>query len=111
MGDGSAVLTSMFPVRSSVLSPRALTEQVLTGYPLPAPGHCRLISRSMNDHYQVTAGAETCYLRVSGHGWRSREAVAAELAVIADMHARGVAVAPAVPREDGALLAALAAQE
>ena len=69
--------------------------------------HCRLISRSMNDTYRVTAGAETFFLRVSGHGWRSRDAVAAELAAIADLHARGVAVAPAVPRDDGTFLTSL----
>ncbi len=100
-----------FPVRSSVLSPEALAERVLAGYALPAPRHCRLISRSMNDMYQVEAGAETYYLRVSGHGWRSRDALAAELALVADLDARGLAVAPAVPREDGTVLVSLAAPE
>jgi Ser/Thr protein kinase RdoA (MazF antagonist) len=100
-----------FPVRSSVLSPEALGEQVLPGYPLPGPGHCRLISRSMNDIYRVTAGTETFFLRVSGHGWRSQEAVEAELAAIADLHARGVAVARAMPRADGAVLTSLPAPE
>jgi Ser/Thr protein kinase RdoA (MazF antagonist) len=65
----------------------------------------------MNDMYQVTAGAETFFLRVSGHGWRSRDDVAAELALLADLHARGVAVAPAVPRQDGTVLTSLAAPE
>ena len=88
---------SMFPVRSSILSPGALVERVLPTYALPQPHHCRLISRSMNDNYKVTAGAETYYLRVSGHDWRSRDAVSAELALIADLRARGLAVAPAVP--------------
>jgi Ser/Thr protein kinase RdoA (MazF antagonist) len=100
-----------FPVRSSVLSPEALGEQVLSGYPLPGPRHCRLISRSMNDMYQVTAGTETFFLRVSGHGWRSQEAVEAELAAIADLCRRGVAVARAVPRADGAVLTSLPAPE
>lgn len=98
---GSEVRESMFPVRSSILSPRALVERVLPGYALPEPRSCRLISRSMNDIYEVAAGAETYFLRVSGQGWRSRDAVAAELALIADLYARGVAVAPAMPRDDG----------
>ena len=102
---------SMFPVRSSILSPGALVERVLPGYALPEPRSCRLISRSMNDIYEVTAGAETYFLRVSGQGWRTRDAVAAELALIADFYARGVAVAPAIPRDDGTLLASLAAPE
>jgi Ser/Thr protein kinase RdoA (MazF antagonist) len=111
MGDGSAVRTSMFPVRTSVLSPEALVEQVLPGYALPEPRHCRLISRGVNDVYQVTASAGTYYLRVSGHGWRSREAIEAELALIADLYERGLAVAPAVPREDGSFLTSLLAPE
>ena len=102
---------SMFPVRSSILSPAALVERVLPTYALPQPHHCRLISRSMNDTYEVTAGAETYYLRVSGHDWRSRDAVSAELALIANLRARGLAVAPAVPRNDGAFLSSLAAPE
>jgi Ser/Thr protein kinase RdoA (MazF antagonist) len=65
----------------------------------------------MNDTYQIVAGAETFFLRISGHGWRSRDDIAAELAVIADLHARGVAVAPAMPREDRTSLASLAAPE
>jgi len=101
----------MFPVRSSILSPGAMVERVLPKYALPEPRSCRLISRSMNDVYQVTAGAETYFLRVSGFGWRSRDATAAELALIADLYARGVAVAPAMPRDDGALLASLPAPE
>jgi Ser/Thr protein kinase RdoA (MazF antagonist) len=100
-----------FPVRSSVISPEALTERMLSGYALPEPRHSRLISRSMNDTYRVTAGAETYFLRVTGYGWRSRDAVAAELAAIADLHARGVAVAPALARDDGTLLASLPAPE
>ena len=102
---------SMFPVCSSVLSPQALIEQVVPSYALPEPRSCRLISRNMNDVYQVTAGADTYFLRISGHGWRSRDAVAAELAFVADLRTRGLAVAPAVPRDDGALLVSLAAPE
>ena len=52
----------MFPVHSSVLSAEALAEWVLPGYGLLEPCHCRLISRGMNDVYQITAGRETCYL-------------------------------------------------
>jgi Ser/Thr protein kinase RdoA (MazF antagonist) len=111
MGDGNGVQTSMFPVRTSVLAPEALVERVLPGYGLPEPRQCRLISRSMNDTYRVKAGAETYFLRVTGYGWRSRYAVAAELAAIADLHARGVAVAPAVRREDGTVLMSLPAPE
>jgi Ser/Thr protein kinase RdoA (MazF antagonist) len=70
-----------------------------------------LISRSANDTYRVTAGAETWYLRVSGHGWRTREEVAAELALVADVHGRGLNAAQAVPRLDGQLLTPLSAPE
>ena len=106
-----AVRMSMFPVRSSVLSPDALIERVLPGYALPEPHDCRLISRSMNDIYQVAAAGETYFLRISGHGWRSRDAVDAELALIADLYTRGLAVAPAVPRDDGTVLTSLTAPE
>jgi len=102
---------SKFPVCSSVLSPEALVEQVLPGYALPESLHCRLISRSMNDVYHVAAGAETFFMRVTGHGWRSREEVAAEVALIADLHLRGLAVAPVVPRADGTIPATIAAPE
>ena len=100
-----------FPVWSSVLSPNALIERVLSWYALPEPRQCRLISRSMNDTYQVTAGVNMFYLRISGHGWRTREGIEAELAFVADLVRRGLAVAPAVPRVDGQMLTLLSAPE
>jgi Ser/Thr protein kinase RdoA (MazF antagonist) len=105
------VQRSHFPVRSSVLSADALAEQVLPRYALPEPRQCRLIARGVNDTYQVTAGADTFYLRVSIHGWRTREDLDAELALVTDLRERGLSVAPVVPRTDGAVLTSLPAPE
>src|SRR3954462_15137796 len=59
--------------------------------------------------YRGSAGGPETQLPAGG-AW-SRDATAAELALIADLYARGVAVAPAMPRDDGALLASLPAPE
>src|SRR5215211_2732137 len=99
---------SKFPVCSSVLSPEALVEQVLPGYALPEPLHCRLISRGMNDVYHVAAGAETFFMRVTGHGWRSREEVAGEVAPTDYLHVRALAVSPVGTRSNGKLPARIA---
>lgn len=100
-----------FPVQSSVLSADALAERVLPHYVLPEPLQCRLIARGVNDTYQVTAGADTFYLRVSIHGWRTRGDLDAELALVRVLCARDLSVAPPVPRDDGTFLTALAAPE
>jgi len=70
-----------------------------------------LIARGVNDTYRVTAGADAFYLRVSVHGWRTRDDLDAELALVTDLRGRGLAVAPVVPRDDGELLTSLPAPE
>ena len=102
---------SQFPVQSSVLSPSGLVARVLPHYALPEPMLCRLIARGVNDTYQVTAGADTFYLRVSIHGWRTRDELEAELALVTDLRGRSLAVAPVVLRADGDMLTALLAPE
>jgi Ser/Thr protein kinase RdoA (MazF antagonist) len=102
---------SSFPVQSSLLSPEALAARLLPAYALPQPRHCRVISRSMNDTYQVTAGTDTFYLRISRHGTRTREEIVAELACLADLHHHGLSVAPPLARSDGAGLTSLLAPE
>ena len=102
---------SHFPVRSSVLSPSALVVRVLPHYALPEPMLCRLIARGANDTYQVTAAADTFYFRVSIHGWRTRDELEAELALVTDLRGRGLSVAPVVPRADIDVLTSLLAPE
>src|SRR5215212_946204 len=102
---------STFPVQSSVLSPAALAERELPHYPAREPIACRLVARSINDTYQITTSADTFYLRVSGHGWRTREDLEAELALVRVLGAHDLSVAPPVPRDDGALLTSLPAPE
>ncbi len=100
-----------FPVQSSVLSPDALVERVLPHYPVREPLACRLIARGINDTYQITTTTDTVYLRVSPHGWRTREGLEAETALVRGLFVRALAVAPPVPRDDGTFLTALAAPE
>jgi Ser/Thr protein kinase RdoA (MazF antagonist) len=99
------------PVRSSILDPDALRKMVLPAYGLPALTTCRLISRAVNDVYQVDARSDRFFLRISPHGWRSETELEAEIALIGDLRQRQVRVAVALPRQDGRFLTALAAPE
>ena len=54
-----------FPVIQSVLDAAALESAVAAHYGLAPPVRCRLISRGMNDIYQVTAGSQRFALKVA----------------------------------------------
>jgi Ser/Thr protein kinase RdoA (MazF antagonist) len=111
-GDRSVSMPSAHvPVRSSILDPDALRQMVIPAYGLPAQTTCRLISRAVNDVYQVDARSDRFFLRISPHGWRSETELEAEIALIGDLRQRQVRVAVALPRQDGRFLTALAAPE
>jgi Ser/Thr protein kinase RdoA (MazF antagonist) len=99
------------PVASSLFDETSLAEWLLAAYD-PGPSlDCRLISRSMNDTFRVTTPLATSYLRVTPHGWRTREDVATELAFIRTLDEQGVRVATPLPRRDGETISPLAAPE
>jgi Ser/Thr protein kinase RdoA (MazF antagonist) len=105
MGAAGHPKAAMFPVTDSNLRPEALIEQVLPAYRLGAIDRCRLHARGINDTYRVeTAGGETFYLRVYRHGWRGREEIDTELALLRHLGERGAPVSVPLARTDGATL-------
>ncbi len=54
-----------FPVVQSVLDPAALEKAVTALYALQGPIRCRLVSRGMNDIYQLMAGPQRFALKVA----------------------------------------------
>ncbi|HYH80880.1 MAG TPA: phosphotransferase [Longimicrobium sp.] len=98
-----------FPVTSSVLSSPAILAEVLPAYDVEATA-CRLLSRGMNDTYDVrTAGAR--YVIRAYRVGRTVPEVLYELDALLHLHARGIPVAPPVARRDGALVATVTAPE
>ena len=74
------------------------------------PLNVRLLSRSSNDLYRVSAGADTYLLRVSPHG--SREAhVRGEVDLLHDLSQAALRVPRPLPTRDGVYLWALDAPE
>jgi Ser/Thr protein kinase RdoA (MazF antagonist) len=105
------VSDQVFPTQSSVLAAEALTERVLPAYDLKPPVRCRLISRGLNDTYRVETANGSFYLRVYRHGWRTDAEMEAELALMGDLHHRGLRVSWPVPRIDGSLFGRVRAAE
>lgn len=111
-------VADLFPVQSSILDAAALGERVLRDYELPGPLRCRLLQVGDNDTYLVLApgqepgGAERRHvLRVYRHKKRTAREIGGEVDILALMSRSGIAVAPAIPRRDGAHLTELRAPE
>lgn len=90
-----------FPVVQSVLDPAALEKAVEALYALPGPIRCRLVSRGMNDFYQLTAGPQRFALKVA-RAERTDEAFMLEPAFIAHLDQAGFAVPTPVATRQGA---------
>jgi Ser/Thr protein kinase RdoA (MazF antagonist) len=98
----------MFPACDSNLQADALVRQVLTYYPIGEVARCRFHARGLNDTYKVeTSGGQAYFLRIYRAGWRSREEIEAELAVLQHLARRKVDVSIPVMRTDEELLTLL----
>ncbi|MFN8513176.1 MAG: phosphotransferase [Chloroflexia bacterium] len=99
------------PVGHSVIAPDALLDEVARSYALPRPTECALFRSWANDVYLVTTAEASYYLKVYGFGWRTRDAVAYEIDLLAHLDARGVAVALPILRHDEEAIGSLDAPE
>jgi Ser/Thr protein kinase RdoA (MazF antagonist) len=97
----------MFPVVDSNLDPDALVQRVLVHYRLGEPITCRLHARGLNDTYKVEAAGTAYFLRVYRAGWRSREEIDTELAMLRHLADCGVSVSAPLARRDGEMLTML----
>jgi Ser/Thr protein kinase RdoA (MazF antagonist) len=83
----------VMPVTYSLVSARALQEQFLPLYALPAGTTVSLLAQGMHDTYLVTAPAAKSILRIYRAGWKTFAQVEAELAVLLSLQAQGLPVA------------------
>ncbi len=98
----------MFPTRDSNLQADALVRQVLVHYPIGEITRCRFHARGLNDTYKVeTSNDKSYFLRIYRAGWRTREQIEAELAVLQHLARCNVSVSVPVIRTDDALLTLL----
>jgi Ser/Thr protein kinase RdoA (MazF antagonist) len=101
----------VFPVTYSILASEALQAEVSRAYSIEPLVDCALLRSYVNDVY-VLHGAETAYIvKVYRAGWRSWSEIAYELDVLTHLTAKGVPVAPPLPRRDGQLIGTLSAPE
>ena len=101
----------MIPVTTSVFNPDALAKWANESYQLSLPARCQVASIGVNHVYQIQAGEDLYFLRVSPIGWRSRAELEGELAFIEALHAAGVSVSRAQGRADGDAISSLDAPE
>jgi Ser/Thr protein kinase RdoA (MazF antagonist) len=98
----------MFPAADSNLCARALLEQVLPLYALGAISRCRLHHRGLNDTYKVELSrGDTYFLRIYRAGWRRRDEIETEIAVLLHLAQAKASVSAPVSRKDGQFLAPL----
>src|SRR5882762_6553436 len=98
----------MFPVTDSNLCANSPVEQVLSHYDLGAVRRCRLHHRGLNDTYKVESSEDhTYFLRIYRAGWRSREEIDTEIAILLHLAQHKVNVSTPVSRTDAQVLTPL----
>ena len=98
----------MFPATDSNLCAHALVEQVLPLYDLGAISRCHLHHRGLNDTYKVEGSqGDTNFLRIYRAGWRSRDEIETEVAILLHLAHRQASVSTPVTRKDGQALTPL----
>ena len=92
----------MFPATDSNLCARALVEQVLPLYDLGAISGCHLHHRGLNDTYKVEGNqGDTYFLRIYRAGWRSRDEIGTEIAILLHLARRQASVSTSICCKDG----------
>jgi Ser/Thr protein kinase RdoA (MazF antagonist) len=102
--------THALPVLRSLPTPDGLARLLEAAYGL-VDVRCQLIKGTIRDTYHVASRDGRYVLSVYRHGGRTPAEIAAELELLAYLHANGVAVAPAVPDRTGERLLAIRAPE
>jgi Ser/Thr protein kinase RdoA (MazF antagonist) len=98
----------MFPTTDSNLCARSLAEQVLPLYDLGEIRRCHLHHRGLNDTYKVEGGhGKVYFLRIYRAGWRSRDEIETEIAILLHLAQGKASVSAPVSRKDGQVLAPL----
>ncbi len=70
-------------------------------YDLPSPIACEAYASGLNDIFEIKADAFHAMLKVYRRGWRTREEVLDEIAVLFHLHEKGVSVALPIPSRSG----------
>jgi Ser/Thr protein kinase RdoA (MazF antagonist) len=83
------------------LSPQALESLVGSLYQLGSATRCDRLSSGLNELFRVEADGRLYALKIYRLGWRSREEVLAEIAVLHHLGRRGVRIARPIAQTDG----------
>jgi Ser/Thr protein kinase RdoA (MazF antagonist) len=100
-----------FPVSQSVLDAGALAQELARRYGWAAPVRCRLISRGMNDIYEVTGAGVHAAAKVARAGKSTDGEFGYEQAYVQHLARAGFVVPAPLPLADGALFFAVEAPE
>lgn len=99
------------PILHSTLSSEWIKQLAARNYALDEPIECTFISRGVSDTYRLTTPTGCFALKVYRTTWRTRQAIASEIAVMRHMVLSGVDVAMPVRRKDGDLITEFRAPE
>lgn len=100
-----------FPVLQSVFDADALAVEVARRYGFTTVPRCRLISRGMNDIYEVRLGPQRYALKAARAGKCTDAEYAYEQELVLHLAKAGFAVPAPMPQKDGASFFTLAAPE
>lgn len=105
-------MSEPFPVIASTLSPQALVNNILPGYPVGPVAACQFYSGGFNHTYRIrTVDGSTFYLRAYRQQWRTLADIQYELDVLDHLNRKGFPAAKPIPYQDGQSYCVVSAPE
>jgi Ser/Thr protein kinase RdoA (MazF antagonist) len=104
-------LPHCFPVSYSTLCAQALTDHLLSQYPIGPIHHCQLWNRGLSDVYLVETEHQQYILRISPAQSRDYEDVLFEMEVLQFLQQQGIPVAAPLASHEGQIVLCIAAPE
>ena len=104
-------MMTTFPVTASLLSTDALNIWAQQTYRLPSGTTCKILKAGINHTYHLHSPNTDVILRVYTQGWRTQPEIEAELALLNQLAAAGIAVSTPIPDDHGVRVQLLNAPE
>ncbi|MFC3038776.1 phosphotransferase enzyme family protein [Virgibacillus xinjiangensis] len=93
------------------LADEASIRKMLEGYRIGSITTCYLLTRGLNDTYQINTPRKRYIYRLYRHGWRSREAVQFEIEALLHLKEKSYRLSVPISRQDGSYITETAAPE
>lgn len=106
-------MKNFFPIQKSILSRKAIENEILSLYSLSSNYTCRFINHGCNDTYEISDRDNKYYLRIYRNSWRNKkEEIIAEIDLLNYLKdCKSISIATPVKKNDNGFITEINAPE